>query len=142
MVKLMDKLERRLKEDAGLIKADLAPELQERIRASLESTQPAKHTPRTAQTPGTSLWWASSLTGLAAAALLIVLINWNGGVEPVVVAASDPAPPEITWSIQSAFPLNAETAEWTTPLEEELKNLQSDLEKARENVERDLRSSF
>ena len=141
MVKLMDKLERRLKEDAGLIKAELAPELQERIRASLESTEPAKQTPRTTKTPGTSLWWASSLTGLAAAALLIVVINWNGGVEPVEEVA-DAAPPGITWSIQSGFPLNAETAEWTAPLEEELKNLQSDLEKARETVERDLRLGF
>ncbi len=138
MVKLMDKLERRLKEDAGLIKVDLAPELQERIRASLESTQPAKQAPRAIKTPGTSLWWASSLTGLAAAALLIVVINWNGGVEPVEEVA-DAAPPGITWSIQSGFPLNAETAEWTAPLEEELRNLQSDLEKARESVERDLR---
>ncbi len=137
-MKLMDKLERRLKEDASLIKADLAPELQERIRASLESTEPAKQTPRTTKTSGTSLWWASSLTGLAAAALLIVVINWNGGVEPVEEVA-DAAPPGITWSIQSGFPLNAETAEWTAPLEEELKNLQSDLEKARESVERDLR---
>ena len=141
MVKLMDKLERRLKEDAGLIKADLAPELQERIRASLESTEPAKQAPRTTKTPGTSLWWASSLTGLAAAALLIVVINWNGGVEPVE-AVADAVPPGITWSIQSGFPLNAETAEWTAPLEEELKNLQSDLEKARESVERDLRLGF
>jgi hypothetical protein len=138
MVKLMDKLERRLKEDASLIKAELAPELQERIRASLESTQPAKQAPRAIKTPGTSLWWASSLTGLAAAALLIVVINWNGGVEPVD-EVSDAAPPGITWSIQSGFPLSAETAEWTAPLEEELKNLQSDLEKARESVERDLR---
>jgi hypothetical protein len=138
MVKLMDKLERRLKEDAALIKAELAPELQERIRASLESTQPAKQMPRTTKTPGTSLWWASSLTGLAAAALLIVVINWNGGVEPVV-EVSDAVPPGITWSVQNGFPLNAETAEWTAPLEEELKNLQSDLEKARESVERDLR---
>ncbi len=141
MVKLMDKLERRLKEDAGLIKADLAPELQERIRASLESTKPVKQAPRTTKTPGTSLWWASSLTGLAAAALLIVVINWNGGVESVEEVA-DAAPPGITWSIQSGFPLNAETAEWTAPLEEELKNLQSDLEKARESVERDLRLGF
>ena len=141
MVKLMDKLEKRLKDDAGLIKVDLAPELQERIRASLESTEQAKQTPQTTKTPGTSLWWASSLTGLAAAALFIVVINWNGGVEPVG-EVSDPAPPGIRWAIQSGFPLTAKTAEWTAPLEEELKNLRSDLEKARESVERDLRLGF
>jgi len=141
MVKLMDKLERQLKEDAGLIKAELSPELQERIRASLESTRPEDRTPRKAQTPGTNLWWASSLTGLAAAALVIVLINWNSTVTPI-----DDQPPSATpgtvLSLQSGFPLNVETADWATPLEEELKALQSDLEKARENVERDLRLSF
>ena len=141
MVKLMDKMERQLREDAGRIKADLSPELQERIRASLESTRPADQTPRKIQTPGTTLWWASSLTGLAAAALVILLINWNsanGPIEDEPVSAT----PGVVLSIQHNFPLNVETAEWATPLEEELKNLQSDLEKARENVERDLRLSF
>ncbi len=141
MVKLMDKMERQLREDAGRIKADLSPELQERIRASLESTQPADQTLRKTQTPGTTLWWASSLTGLAAAALVILLINWNsanGPIEDEPVSAT----PGAVLSIQRNFPLIVETAEWATPLEEELKNLQSDLEKARENVERDLRLSF
>ncbi len=141
MVKPMDKLQRRLKEDAGLIKADLTPELQGRIRASLETTRPANQTRQTTSTPGISLWWASTLTGLAAAALVIVLFNWNGGVGPVEEVA-DRVPPEITLQIQSSFPLNVETAEWTAPLEVELRNLQSDLEKARQNVERDLRLSF
>ncbi len=137
----MDKLERQLKEDAGLIKADLSPDAQERIRASLESTQPVDRMPRNTQMPGTTLWWASSLTGLVAAALVIVLVNWNSTGEPVE-NLSDSAPPETGWPIPSGFPLNAETADWTTPLAEELKNLQSDLEKARDNVERDLRLSF
>jgi hypothetical protein len=136
MVKPMDKLERRLKEDAGLISADLSPELQERIRASLESTHPADQTPQRSQTEGIRLWWASSLTGLAAAALIIVFINWND--EEI----TDPVPSGTTWPIPAGFPLKAETAEWTSPLEEELRNLQSDLEKAREEVERDLRLSF
>ena len=137
----MDKLEKQLKDDAVLIKADLSPELQERIRASLESTRPVDQVPRKTQTPGTTLWWASSLTGLAAAALAIVLVNWQSITDPVedrpVLAT-----PGISLSIPANFPLNVETAEWATPLEEELKNLQSDLEKARENVERDLRLSF
>ena len=135
MVKLMDDIERQLKEDAGLIKAELSPELQERIRASLESTRPEDQAPQKTQLPGTRLWWASSLTGLAAAALVIVLVNWNTTVVPV---DDQPLPSTPIWD----FPLNVETAEWATPLEDELKNLQSDLEKARENVERDLRLAF
>ena len=141
MVKPMDKLERQLREDAGLIKADLSTELQERIRASLESTRPADQVPRETQMPGTTLWWASSLTGLAAAALVIVLVNWNSTTgpfenQPVLTT------PATVFSIQDGFPLDVKTAEWATPLEEELKNLQSDLEKAREKLERDLRLSF
>jgi len=107
----------------------------------LESTRPEDQAPRKTQTPGTNQWWASSLTGLAAAALVIVFINWNSTVTPV-----DDQPPSATpgtvISLQSGFPLIAETADWAPPLEEGLKALQSDLEKARENVERDLRLSF
>ena len=141
MVKSMDKLEKQLKDDAVLIKADLSPELQERIRASLESTRPADQAPRKTQMPGVSLWWASSLTGLVAAVLVIVLVNWNSTIDPIEDQPVSTTPGTV-FSIQGGFPLNVETAEWAIPLEEELKNLQSDLEKARENVERDLRLSF
>ena len=141
MVKLMDKLERQLREDAGRIKADLSPALQERIRASLEATRPVDNTPRKTQTPGTTLWWASSLTGLTAAALVILFVNWNSAIDPIEDQPVS-ATPRTILSIPGNFPLNVETAVWATPLEEELKNLQSDLEKARENVERDLRISF
>jgi hypothetical protein len=140
MVKLMDKFERQLKEDARRIRAELSPTLQERIRASLEATHPAEQSPRPAQVPGMKLWWASSLTGLAIAALVIVLANWKVPVEPLEDAIS--TPPLTSRTPQGIFPISAETAEWTAPLEEELRNLQSDLEKARENVERDLKSSF
>ncbi|MFQ5548580.1 MAG: hypothetical protein ACE5FV_09820, partial [Woeseia sp.] len=124
----MDRLQKRLAEDARRIQADPGPELQERIRASLEATRPADRTPRPKATPGTSLWLASSLTGLAAALVIIAVLNTNGGVEPTT--PTDIAPqPQINLSIQG-FPLNTETAEWTAPLEQELENLQSDLEKA------------
>lgn len=141
MVRPMDNLERRLKEDAALIKTDLNPQLQGRIRASLEATDQESRSRKGKESPGISLWWASSLTGLGAAAVVIVWINQNGRVEaPQVVSA--PTPADGSWSLQGGFPLNAQTAEWTAPLEEELENLQSDLEKAREAVEKDLRLSF
>jgi hypothetical protein len=44
--------------------------------------------------------------------------------------------------IYRPFPLNARTADLTEPLEEELQHLQSDLEKARVSVVRDLRSAL
>lgn len=86
--------------------------------------------------PGISLWLASSLTGLAAAALVIVLVNLKPSVEPIDTG------PKTVVTIPNDMRLDARTAEWTAPLEEELRNLQSDLEKARDNVERDLRESF
>ena len=139
MVKPMDKFERRLIEDAELIKAELSLEMQKRIQASVESTMPEKPTAPGKQPSGLGLWWASSLSGLAAAALLIAIVNWNSTVEPV---ENSPATAPSAWLLQGGIPLNTETADWAAPLEEELKNLQSDLEKARENVERDLRISF
>jgi hypothetical protein len=142
MVKRMDELERQLKEDAGLIRADLSPQLQARIRASVESTSPADEVARGAlMPPGTNLWWVSSLTGVAAAALIIVLVNWKTATGPVEEQPL-PSTPRAVLSIHEGFPLNVETADWAQPLEEELRNLQSDLEKARDNVERDLRISF
>jgi hypothetical protein len=141
MVRLMDKLERRLKDDARLIEAELTADLQARMRASLEATVPQRRTPRTKGTPGIWLWWASSLTGLAAAALVIVFLNFSRRSE---IPEQSPPPPlqEYAWSIHEGFPLQAETTDWTGPLETELKNLQSDLEKARASVEHDLRASF
>lgn len=141
MVRLMDRLERRLKQDARLIKAELTPDLRERIQASLRATGPKRRTPRTNGVPGSWLWWVSSLTGLVAAALVIVFLNLSRRTES---PEQPPAPSlqEYAWSIHEGFPLNAETADWTGPLEAELKNLQSDLEKARASVEHDLRDSF
>lgn len=140
MVKLMDRLDKRLKDDAGLIRADISPEMQERIRASISSTYPVDQELQRPETRGVSLWLSSSLTGLAAAALVIVLVNWKTTVEPL--EETSPTPSQTILSIPTGFPLSAETAELTIPLEEELRNLQSDLEKARENVERDLKMSF
>ena len=140
MVKLMDNLEKRLKNDASLIKAEVSAEMQERILASLQSTQPVSPDPKKPESRGMSLWLTSSLTGLAAAALIIVLVNWNTSIETNGETDSMPSVPSL--SEQIPFPLSAETVEWTAPLEEELRNLQSDLEKARKNVERDLRESF
>lgn len=141
MVKPMDRLESRLKDDARLIRADVSPALQERIRVSLEATRPENRASPEKRIPGTTLWWVSSLTGLAAAALIIVIINWNTEPGPGGDVSGN-LRPELIRPPVIDFPLNAATADWAAPLEEELRNLQSDLEKARENVERDLRMSF
>ena len=138
----MDEFEKRLKRDADAIDAEVSPELRARIDASLHGVEPIR-TARPAA-PQVNLWWASSLTGLAAAVMVIVLINWNRpDVEPVPVESVAEATPQTEPSMQAGVPpLDIRTADFTSPLEVELKNLQSDLEKARESVQKDLDFTF
>ena len=131
----MDKLEQTLKDDAAMIRAEVSPELDYRIRASLEGLKPEQKPARTRRP--ISLWWASSLTGAAAAIVVIVLIN-TGRVgtgsdvgtpaDVNVVAATPPMLPE----------LSTQAAVLAGPLEQELENLEDDLRKARAAVRRDL----
>ena len=143
----MDDFEKRLKRDADAIEADVSPQLRARIDASLQGVEPVRRARKEA-TP-VNLWWASSLTGLAAAVLVIVLINWNqpgANVTPDETLAEArpeaelPTVPEVPTSEPPM--LDIRTAEFTSPLEQELENLQSDIEKARESVKKDLDFTF
>jgi hypothetical protein len=137
----MDEFEKRLKEDAGAIRATVSPELKSRIDASLRGVEPIRPVAES-RSSSAGLWWASSLTGLAAAVLVIVLVNMNAPdpapVEPVV----ETTVPDVIETPILAPMLDVRTAEFTSPLEEELLKLQSDLEKARESVREDLEFSF
>ena len=146
----MDELKNRLKQDADAIRTETTHELRVRIDASLHSAR--ETIPPSPVTPNRSfsLWWASSITGLTAAILIVVLANWNKPVEPEVpdISAGTQMPLENPvslpegWQIGEEFLLNVESADLTRSLEEELINLQSDLEKAKENVERDVKFAF
>ena len=129
-VKPMDNLTRRLREDASQIQAEVSPELDARIRASLEAVEPIreetpKPKPRTA-----SMWWWSSLVGATGALAVIVLLNLGNQTEfPVPTETGDPA---------IAPSLNIQRAVLTAPLEQELENLESDLRKAEEALREDI----
>ena len=137
----MDEFEQRLKDDAAAIRAEASPELKTRIDASLKGVEPIRPVTDKRST-GAGLWWASSLTGLAAAVLVIVLVNVNAPepvpVEPVV----ETTVPDVTETPLLAPMLDVRTAEFTGPLEEEFLKLQSDIKKARETVREDLEFSF
>jgi hypothetical protein len=136
----MDKLERRLRDDAMQIHAGLSPDLRVRIHESLQGARPMPPARREFSLP---LWLAASVTGAAAAVVAIALLN-VGDMEETREAA-DSAPysvPQYVNELQRELPLRATTADLTAPLEEEMKNLRSDLERARENVERDLEFTF
>jgi hypothetical protein len=143
----MDEFEKRLKEDAASIKADVSTQLKARIESSVHATERARSEAESA--PGNrgsrSLpWWVSGVTGLVAAVLVIALLNRNTTTEPIVPIEEQTAivVPEYVRQFHTDFTLNAVNADFTGPLESELEKLKSDLEKARKNVEQDLKATF
>lgn len=134
----MDKLATRLREDAADIDAQVSAELDRRIRASLNNISPERLEIAPRPSRSFSLWWASSLTGAAVALAVIALLNLDRSgpvTEPVAVNAMQ----------QFAIPdlgLNVEAAMLTSPLAEELANLQADLRKAEKVVREDVEIDF
>jgi len=134
----MDELANRLREDAEQIRADVSPALERRIHASLEAIKPEK--PVEPPKPRTPLFWlVSSLTGLAAAVAVIAIVNRapTDTAEPMIVQT-----PPVVMKDLPTLPLNVRNAMTTSPLERELTNLQSDLEKARRAVQEDVEKIY
>jgi hypothetical protein len=138
----MDEFEKRLKQDADAIRVEASPELAARIDASLQGIEPIR--PVEQRPASANLWWASSLTGLAAAIAVVVVINWdrpNVEVVPEVAEEIRTVPPDDI--LEAELPdWDIRTVEFASPLEEELVHLKSDLEKAREKVRQDLDFTF
>jgi hypothetical protein len=130
----MDDIGKRLKRDAGEIRAELTPELAARIRASI-AAQPAPAA-RSRRTVTNRSWWAASLSGAAAAVLVLALLPRDAEQLPEAPAAR--TVPENVARIDRALPLQVQHVEFTAPLEQELENLQADLEKARRSVAEDI----
>lgn len=128
----MDELARQLREDADRIDFSVSDELDRRIRASLEGVRPER---RPAPRPWRRalFWWASSLTGMALAAAIVVVVNLPG-TEPAPAPAKPLVLPDIEWRVQ--------TAELTTPLEQEMDHLESDLKKTHDVVKQDIDRLF
>lgn len=133
--KLMDKLAQQLKQDAAAIEVDVSPELDRRLAASFENVQPQPQLPRRSKQ---WFWWASSLTGVAAAVALVAVINFDSNdsynetettahVSPVVELDKTPS---IDWHTESAMLVG--------PLQKELDALESDLKKAEARVRKEI----
>jgi hypothetical protein len=127
----MDKLAKQLREDAAKINVEVSAQLDDRIRASLlgvTQEQPRDNLPPVGPR---SMWWASSLTGIVAAAALILVLNLN---QPV------PVPPQNDFAVPPILTpdLIFEKAMMTEPLEQELADLEADLKKAEEAVKKEI----
>lgn len=133
----MDKLARQLQEDASRIDATLSPQLEDRIRASLDGVTPEPPTRRSRPARPALFWWASSLTGVAAAMALILIVNVRTPDPAPQTAQHSPTPlvlPSIDWQTR--------TAVLTSPLEQEFEDLQADIKKAEEAVKQDIDRLF
>jgi hypothetical protein len=133
----MDKLAIQLREDAEKIDAEISADLDARLSASLHGIKPEPVRRAQRESKSFSLWWASSLTGVAAALLIIVVANVRAP-EPAATTASATPPAVILPSVE----WNARSAVLTSPLEQEIDNLQSDLKKAEELVKQDIDRLF
>jgi hypothetical protein len=141
----MDDVERRLREDAAKIHAEVSVDLQALVSESLqrESLRNGSPLPPERRDFSWPLWLAASLTGAAAAMVAIVAVNLKNADDAPPIADTAPySVPEYVDQLERQLPLRATTAGLTEPLEQEMKNLRSDLERARENVEQDLDFTF
>ena len=130
-VKPMDKLAKQLRADAANINVEVSVELEDRIRASLHSVAPERMREREAPQRPRSTWWASSLTGIAAVTIVIVLLNLDQPEPPVVDIATQAGnifQPQLIIS----------PAVMTAPLRKELEDLEADLKKAEEVVRKEI----
>ena len=126
-----DKLKERLREDAAAIDVEVSAALDARIRASLAAAPQEPPRVQAPRRPAFKLWWASSLTGAAVAAVVILLINLKEPAPQADVRTAH-TPPALTPQ------LTVKSAVLTEPLEKELENLESDLRKAEEAVRKDI----
>ncbi len=132
----MDKLGRRLRDDAARLDAEISAELDHRIQASLQGVAPERARPASQPARPYSRRWASSLTGIAAAIAVIAIINLERP-EPAPIADNFVRPLVIP-----TINLKAEAAMLTRPLQRELEDLQSDLKKAEQALREDVDLSF
>ncbi len=128
----MDKLAKRLRDDAAQIEVMISAELEGRIDASLRSVSPDGAAPAKSR-QSASFWWASSLTGVVATLAVVAVVNFSkpepeiGITEPQLQVFSVP---QFDWKL--------ETAMLTETLEQELVDIQSDLKKAEQSVRDDI----
>jgi hypothetical protein len=128
----MDKLAKRLRDDADQIEVMISAELESRIDASLRSVSQDVAAPAKSR-QSASFWWASSLTGVAATLAIVAVVNLSESGPEVGITE----PPQQAFSVPQ-FDWKLKPAMLTETLEQELVDIQSDLKKAEQTVRDDI----
>ncbi len=132
----MDKLANQLKYDAAQLDVEISDELDRRITASLRAVTPeTPEKPRIQQRPA-AFWWASSLTGVAAALIMIAIVNRQPAPDMTVPSVAETSP--VKESVTPTIDWKTESAMLTRPLQQELEDLRSDIKKAEQKVKDDI----
>ncbi len=132
----MDKLANQLKADAALIETEISDELDRRIAASLYGVEPLQPMTAEPRQRSASFWWASSLTGVAAAFAVIAVLNSGSPTAPAPLPVAQNSP--VNEAITPIIDWKTESAMLTRPLQREFQDLRSDLKKAEEKVKREI----
>lgn len=133
----MDKLAERLRHDAEQIDVTISTELDVRIRASLHGVKPESQTPTRSMSRSSTFWWASSLTGVAIAFALVVVLNLKSPESTPVASNAATIPlvlPTVKWNVR--------TAVLTSSLEQEFDDLAADLKKVEQVLKEDIDAVF
>ena len=133
----MDSLADQLRSDAERVDVDVSPELQQRIDASLRSVDPETAPSQPMRARRAVFWWTSSLTGLSAAVVAIVIMNTPWFADSVTLGRHATPPTTVADSVPS-IDWKVEPAMLTSPLHAELAALQADIEKAEQKVKDDI----
>jgi hypothetical protein len=138
----MDKLRKRLQDDAADVEASVSPQLREGIDASLRAAErrngPGERHPA-AISRARAFRWSGGLLGVAAAAALVAVLN-RPPADPQRLRPPETLP--YTAKLPNPIPPQLRPAELTDPLQDELANLRADLRKVQKTVERDLGVTF
>lgn len=133
----MDKLDQQLAQDAAAIDAELPDAWRQRLDAQWREARPAAAADRS-RPQWRAVRYAGLIAGLVGLVVAITVFLRAPTVEELQLATVPP----YTQEAVRPLPLEVEPVDLTQPLQQELLNLQADVEKARQSIERDLLRSF
>jgi hypothetical protein len=134
-------LERRLRQDAQALHAEVDPELRARLHAAIARVEPPGDARRSRPRSGWPRLAAGAAVAAGVAAVTLALLRPATPPQPDIsatprVAMTEPALPFPVQALEAEFALMKLEETATAPLEEEQERLERDLDRLREDLRR------